>query len=533
MALAWATALAAMTATAQNTSELSNPITQAVLGVYADELEKDPNNYEILLLRADEYYRHNDYVRALADVDRAIEAITKPDSPERFRALMLRAGIYSQTNRLKEALADLTAAEEIDGKSPALIYQKANTEYLLGMYSEAKTDFQRLRRLNIRAVEGPIGLARIAVKETNLGTANELLAEAVALDPNNSDIYVRRASVRKQMGDHNGAVEDLILALSADSKNTKALNELVDYGNTNYAATMSGLSSAIAQAPNVGMFVYIRAVIAQAHFNYLAALKDYREILDKKLYNYHGIHASMAECLYCLGDYAEALSEIDYALGITRNDASHFTLLSKILLRLGRIDDAIAAAASALAIDRNTQAACHGLEAMALAYVAKGDYDQASSLANEIVMTDAENPRYYMLKAWIAEKYLGNEKVAKTAYETVAEMTQFYIDNPRSLRGFAQLFLGEERQGEQWMDNILKTVTDNDGLIHYYGACFYAQSGNTERALKCAEEALKKGYANYDDWTELKEGRVNVGPLRDDLRFLNLLHRYNAIFGKK
>ena len=50
--------------------------------------------------------------------------------------------------------------------------------------------------------------------------------------------------------------------------------------------------------------------------------------------------------------------------------------------------------------------------------------------------------------------------------------------------------------------------------------------------MRCAEESLKLGYANYHDWADNTDGLVNVAPLRDDLRFLNLLHRYRHIFGK-
>ncbi|MDE6464329.1 MAG: hypothetical protein K2L16_06830, partial [Muribaculaceae bacterium] len=65
----------------------------------------------------------------------------------------------------------------------------------------------------------------------------------------------------------------------------------------------------------------------------------------------------------------------------------------------------------------------------------------------------------------------------------------------------------------------------------YYGACYYAQAGDYEKALECAVTALDLGFGNYFDWTELRDGRVNVGPLRDDLRFLNQLSRHNSIFG--
>lgn len=220
--------------TASAQSGIQNPITQAVLQVYEEELQANPKDYNIYLSRADEYYRHGEYIRALPDVDKAIEYAPSSESDVLLRAYILRAGIYNETKRPEKALPDLEKACELAPDSFSAIYQKANTEYTLGKYEEAKTDFMRLQRINNRAPESYIGLARIAVKQNNLGIANEMLAQAVNLDPNNAETYVRRASVRRQMGDHNGAVDDLILALSNDSKNNRAMTELLEYGNTNY-----------------------------------------------------------------------------------------------------------------------------------------------------------------------------------------------------------------------------------------------------------------------------------------------------------
>lgn len=514
----------------QAQSGLQNPITQAVLAVYEEELNENPKDYNVLLSRADEYYRHNEYIRSLADVDKALEYAPANEEDVRLRALVLRAGIYTETQRFDKALEDLTAAAAMAPDSYSIIYQKANAEYMLGKYADARTDYQKLERLNARGVEAYIGQARVAVKENNLGTANEMLAKAVAIDPNNAETYVRRASVRRLMGDHNGAVDDLILAISSDNQHPRAMAELIDYGNTNYPATMAGLSNAVQQAPQVGMYRYIRAMIAQAHFHYLAAIQDYQTILDENLYNYHGIYASIAECNYYLGNYKEALDNIDRALGMVRNNADHYVLRSKILRALGRYEEAVEAGAFALAVDRQNN---NALAEMALGYVGTGNYDEASNLLGEAILNDAENPVYPMLRAWVLEEYLKRDSAAAQLYTSVSEMDHFYIDNPRSLKGFAQLFLGEKDAANKWMDNIIATVDDTDGLIHYYGACFYAQAGNMDKAMKCAEKSLELGYANYHDWTEAVDGRVNVAPLRDDLRFLNMLHRHDAIFGKE
>ena len=193
-------------------------MTQAVLAVYAEELAADPSNYGIYLARADEYYRHSEYIKALDDVTKVLQLAPEKDEDVRLRSYILRAGIYNETHRPQEALNDLKEAIKIAPDSYSVVYQKANTDYTLGNLADAKTGFIKLERLNARTAEPYIGQARIAVKENNLGLANELLEKAVGVDPSNAEIYVRRASVRKQMGDHNGAVGDFILALSCDSK---------------------------------------------------------------------------------------------------------------------------------------------------------------------------------------------------------------------------------------------------------------------------------------------------------------------------
>ncbi len=519
-------ALSFLTSNAQSRG-IDNPVTKAVLEVYQVMLRQNPDDYMTWFRRANEYYRHDEYLKALKDINEALQRTPITDSDLRYQEYMLRAGIYNQTGRKTEALADLNEACRLDPESYAAIYQRANTEYELENFAEAKNDYLRLQRMNSRSAEAPLGLARIAIRENNLGMANDYLEQAVALDPNNPETYVRRSSVRKLMGNHNGAVDDLLLAISINSDYTKAIEALVDYGNTNYAATMTGLSEAIRQAPQVGMFWYLRAVIAQAHYRYSAAIDDYRHIIDNGLYKYQGLYASIAECEYALGEFDKALSNIDYALGMSTNEAPNFTLKSKILRALGRYDEAVEAAARALSVDRND---ADGLAEMGLCYMAKENYKEASALFGEAIMTNAENPYYYMLRAWLQLEYMNQPEAAKGYYEQVNEMDFFYIDNVRSLKGFAQLFLDQYTRAEGWMNNIVTTVTDNDGLVNYYAACFYCAAGDYDRALNCAEASMKAGYGNIYNWMYNNDARINVAPLRDDLRFLNLLHRYEGVF---
>ncbi|MDE6316933.1 MAG: tetratricopeptide repeat protein, partial [Muribaculaceae bacterium] len=363
-------------------SSKQQEVIDAVEKVYNEELQEDTRNYNVYFRRAHLYYGQNQYLRALADIDNAIKYTPADDRDLLSQEYALRANIYIMTDRKEDALADLNKALEIEPASYALLYQKANIEFELGNYAQAKENFQRLGRLNSRSLESLIGLARIAVKENNLGLANEYVDEAVAFYPAESEAYLRRASVRELMGNNTGAVDDMILALAVDKNSGKAVAEMVNMANKDYNAVIVGLSNAISQAPNVGVYYYLRAMIAQAHYHYIAAIADYNTIIDKKLYNYHGIDAKLAECYYALCDYPSALDKINVALGLAPS-AGYYTVSSRIYLALGNTDMAKLYAERALTSSPDSQIA---LAQLALCAIADGDYALASDRYGELII---------------------------------------------------------------------------------------------------------------------------------------------------
>ena len=104
----------------------------------------------------------------------------------------------------------------------------------------------------------------------------------------------------------------------------------------------------------------------------------------------------------------------------------------------------------------------------------------------------------------------------------------------RSLSAFARLLAGTDTAAlNREVENELASETDTDGYLNYLAACYFAQAGDNDRALAAAEKSLQAGYANLYNWTEYTDGRVNAAPLRDDLRFLNLLHRNRSLFTRE
>ncbi|WP_303743688.1 tetratricopeptide repeat protein, partial [uncultured Duncaniella sp.] len=311
--------VAAISASAQS---YDDPMSQALMKAFDELLDEDPRDPETLVRRAGLYYAHQDYIKALDDINTAMKYYAPDDDESRYPAYQLRAKIYQRQKKYEDALADLNTVLKMSPQDYGTIYQRANVLYELGRYPEANADYYLMLRLNPRSQDALLGQAKVAVKQNNLGTANDLADRAVAMTPNNSEIFIGRAAVRDLMGNRQGAVEDYISAISVDNESTaRALSHLVAMSRTDYPTVMAGLSSAISKAPRTGMFYFIRAMIAQGHCNYLAAIADYDKIINENLDSYPGLNGALAECYYYLGRYDRALLNADYAISATDENA--------------------------------------------------------------------------------------------------------------------------------------------------------------------------------------------------------------------
>jgi tetratricopeptide (TPR) repeat protein len=513
------------TTTALAQDGLNAPMTKAMMDVYNQEIAANPQAYDIYFRRANEYYKFNQYLRALSDVDNAIKYAPTTETDMLFQCYSLRGDIYQVLGKHEEALADFTQALAIDPTSFMALYQKANSEYELGKYAEAKVDYNRLRANNGRSAEALTGLARVAVKENNLGLASSYMDDAVSMMSADSDIYVRRASVRRMLGNNTAAVDDYIMAISIDN-NAKAFQQLIDVSNEDYPAVITALSGAIHQAPDQGMFYYIRGVVAQAHHHFPSAIADYTKIIDENMYNYAGIYGALAECQYALCNYDAAIDNANTAIGMSRNNAEYQLTLAKIYRAQQRFDAALTTINEALEQQPTSIDAL--IEKGKILY-SLGKFDDASSIFAELLIDNPDTPTNYMLRAWVLAD--GSKKTAD-ATAIYKRMLELNTDNTRlsSLYGFALLNTSKKDEAVKWADNTMLTTRDTDGSANFTAACLYAQSNEIDKAFDCLETALNKGYANRYNITVDDDARLNLSPLRSDARLKKLLLNYAYIF---
>lgn len=535
--------------TAQSQQSIDNPMTQAMLDVYAKELEANPKDADIYFRRANEYYKFNQYLRALADVDKTLEYAPAGNRDLRFQAYMLRADIYQMLDKHREALADFSEALKLDPTSFMALYQKANEEYALGDYSAAKADYTRLRATNPRSVEALTGLARVAVKENDLGRASEYMDGAVEMMSADSDIYIRRASVRRMQGNNTGAVEDLLMAISIDN-NTRAFQELIDMANVDYPVVISAISTSISYAPQQGMLYYIRGFIAQAHDHYASALADYRKLIDQNMYEYAGLYNSMAQCQLALCRYPQAIDNIDHAISMDGGKNGEFyATKARILYAQGKNSEAM---------DALKQASLRGYsstnmdELQALVDYAAGDFEKANDIYAAMIVDHPEVMRNYIYRAWVLADGLKQPANAQTLYNRVVSMTADSDNGEKatsplsavqSYRGFALLFSGDRQGALDWAKGLYSDYRDTDGYLNFVLACLYAQASVadpsisssekydlTASAIKSLERALQLGYGNLYEITKADTGRVSLAPLRNDSHFNALIARYAHLF---
>lgn len=523
--------IALVSATATAAAAPQTPVyNDGIMKVYDQMLRENFKDYETLFRRANTYYSAGDYLKALDDLDRAVKYCPETDKESLFAIYALRGECYFYLKRYAMALPELTKALSYEPASTSLLDLRGETYYYLGQYDEAKADFTKIQRINPRSREALYGLALVAAKQSNIGMATDYMDQAVALSPNSSSVFVQRAEVKKLIGDYNGAVDDLLLAMATDGNDPDALPALVRLANSNYSAVMAGLTGAIRRAPRNPLFYYLRASIAAAHFHYNSALEDFKYIIDNNLYDYSGLYCSMAECYYALGQFQTALDNSDMAVATADaqvDDLCHYSTVRAMILRaMGQTDKALTTINRALDYNDND---IDAQTARALILVDKKEYDKASAQLGELIMTQPFEPMPYMLRAWIANDFTKQPKAAKGFYKQVAELDLDNSETVDSYLGFAELYLNETAKAVAWMDAIL-AEPDYDGKNHYFGACFYAWAGRTDKAFECMEAALKAGYANLYDWEYRNDGRVNVAPLRDDARFKTLLNQYKSIF---
>lgn len=128
-----------------------NPLTKAMLDGYAMLLEQNPDDYLTLYERSSQYYRLDDYDKALSDIKKAISCTPGKEKEQLVSEYSLLADIYTQLGQYAEALMAVDQGLVLSPDSYPLLYMRGNTCLHLSQTEAAGKALRRNAATNPRS----------------------------------------------------------------------------------------------------------------------------------------------------------------------------------------------------------------------------------------------------------------------------------------------------------------------------------------------------------------------------------------------
>jgi len=212
-----------------------------------------------LIERAELHGRADDFMQALADVDRASDL-----DPKCARAFYVRGNTNGAMGRYEEAVADFTRAIDLDPKRAWILVERGRTYRAMERDEEAVADYTRAIDLD---PQDPWALAQRGEAHRLMGRYEEALADytrAIDLDPKYAWAVGSRGQAYRRMGRYEEALADLTRAIDLDPKHAWAVG---GRGETyrrmgRYEEALADLTRAIDLDPESDWYYYARAVVA-------------------------------------------------------------------------------------------------------------------------------------------------------------------------------------------------------------------------------------------------------------------------------
>lgn len=505
--------------------QTSDRINQAVMKVYNDQLAANPNDYNTLLMRANQNYFNGNIDASLSDVSRCIELAPEKEKDLRFDALLLRAKLHDIKGELNEELVDLTQASTLNPSSLACIDMRGKLAYQMGDFDTATNNFNAILRSNPRNYDAMHMLACVNAKKGKKDDALKWSNNALELFPAEAQVYINHGKVLEMLGEWKQAANAYLVAMASSDNTTKAVRHLFALAENHYTEVMDVLRSATDDNPRAPMYFLVRATVAMKFNHFGQAEKDLNSITINNLLENKTVYYNSATCELALTKYAEAEASATKAIALDATRDDYYIVKSRAQKAKG---NNLPAAMSAL---NQANAAKPGSAAVALELarlmLEQNNDAQAIDQLNAAIAAEPHNAEALLLRA-VTYKRLGNNDAAKRDLDAMlsARATDIY-----SLRGFALYESGRADEAAQWALDIVEKNPANGGEAYYYAALLHAVMGNKNQCRADLESALANGYGNLFELTVGSDPYLSITKHGVDVS--DLLNNYQANFEVK
>lgn len=326
----------------------------------------------LLAVRA---YRFRD---AIADFSRAIDLRS-----ENTFALRYRADLYAEVGEYDHALADYDEILRVAPGDVGAHMRRSRILWATGDRKAAAAETEATLKLDPDDLDVQILSGSQLVEAGKRAEGLAVMTTAIATHPT-ADAYLTRAELRKR-SDRAGRQADIEAALKADPKSTTAQMMLADVRSEGgaHAEAIASLTVALKASPGNEGLLLGRARAYARSGDLASADRDLTKVARMEAAN-PGMLNSVCFTRATYGvDLAQALIDCDRSLAVNATNPATLDSRAFVLLRLGRLEEAVIAYDAALHLrpELPTSLYGRGIAKLGLKRVTEGRADLAAGKA--------------------------------------------------------------------------------------------------------------------------------------------------------
>lgn len=482
------------------------------------EIAENPKNGYAYSWMAAVYVEKEQLGDAITAIDKALKYTPKKDKEYMSMAHAIKSRVHYLLGEMDGAIEHLNECVELQPENAEAYEQRAQIYYEQEQYELADKDYERLIELDRGGVTGYMGLGRNAVAQEKYNEAIKQFDYVVKMYDDYSSGYSFRAEAYIKKGEYTKAADDVVKALeiNGDRKAFFLLQDMADSAKVVMVAKLKAKSLKDKSTPEWQEYL---GIVNEYAKDYPKAIEYYKKAMElyPSAYDANRIYV----CYEAMGNYAQALEYIDYAMEMDSTNVDDIQSRAEALFYLGRMDECLQT------IDKYVEETPDFFGG----YAARGffkrynndlvgaieDFSMAIALKPEIAYLYTKRGEAYMLQ--------GNEEAAKGDYLKVIELDT--VPNRESTAMYAYQALGELDKAKEFMQRLIDEEPDYEGN-YYDAACLYARMGDKAKALEYLRQALEYGYRDFahiavdydmDNLREMEEFKVLIEEYKEKFQW--------------
>ncbi len=502
---------------------LDNKDEKGAMKYINQQIEESPKSADAYVLRARVYQEQEKYGQALTDINQAISLWKKNGAFEKYTLYWWRADIYCDMEMYDKALADFDrVCKDVLKKGDKdliheALYQRAQVHYELKDYTQADADYNLMLKHNEADQVAMIGLVRNMMAREDYDGAISMANQCKKYDADYSEIYRFRMQAYDKKGNTDKAIDDAVKYFEFSDNPSSELMNPIFKKHLSYALALIN-SKINSDSENSRSWKMLRITLYELGYDYVNAIAGYNA-LEEEFGASRSIYYYRSQCYHEIGDSERAIADITKSIEMG-NGKDYYALAERadFYRESGQYENAINDFSRMIEL---APMSAYAYYKRGWCYELNGDDNNAMKDYNSGIDVDKEYPYIFLMRGELHRKR-GDEKLAVADFEEV--LRQDTVAESGSCRQYALLFLNRNDEAIEWMDKIVASDPENNG-VYYDKACLFARMGRIDDSIIALKLSLEKGYRSFAHI----EHDDDMDAIRNHPDFIAMIEEYKAM----